>query len=52
MAEVVEAFVAGLAVRVRDFTDKERILLAPEGRVAADAARCVIRNISAGIGGA
>ena len=52
MAEVMEAFVAGLAVRVRDFTDKKRVFLAPEGRFATDAARCVIGNIGAGIDGA
>ena len=52
MAEVMEAFVAGLAVRVRDFTDKKGVFLAPEGRIATDAARCFIRNIGAGIGGA
>ena len=52
MAEVMEAFVAGQTVRVRDFTDKKGVFLAPEGRIATDAARCFIRNIGAGIGGA
>ena len=52
MAEVMEAFVAGQTVRVRDLTDKKGVFLAPEGRVAADAARCVIGNIGTGIVGA